>query len=71
MRVWAFGRQHGTVHRRRYVVSSYAGVWGWARLYTPLWLPSLVGAVFVVPFPFVCRGVACNILVLVLARGRS
>ena len=43
----------------------YAGVWGWARLSaTPLWLPSFVGAVFVVLFPLVCRGVTCNILLL-------
>ena len=69
--MWAFGRRHGTVHARRYAVSSYAGVWGWERLYTPLWLPSFVDAIFIVPFPFVCRGVACNILGFLLACGRS
>ena len=67
--MWAFARRHSTVHGRRYTVSSYAGLRGWARLYTILWLPSFFDAVFVAPFPFVCRGVACNILVLVLTLG--
>ena len=72
MGYWAFGRRHTmTVHGQQYTMTPCAGVWGWARLYTPLWLPSFVDAVLVVLFPFVCRGVACNIRVLVLARGHS
>ena len=39
--MWASGQRHGTVRGRRYAVSSFAGVWGRARLYTPLWLPLL------------------------------
>ena len=55
MWVWVFGRRHGTVR-------AYGGGHGATYLF---------GYLCSLSFPFVCRGVACNILPLVLARGRS
>ena len=47
----------------------YAGVRGWACSLGYTSLVTFVGAVIVVLFSLVWRGVACNILVLVLAHG--